>query len=188
MTTAEFGFTRWGAELVRLAEPMEARTPNRHAPRARSIARNGGVTLSIDGATVTASIHRGGEASTAHLEFTAAGQALRARIGEFRSSGADLVDAQYHDLLDSGLTPVCTLVAADCSCRARSTMCTHVLATLYALAAQVDRLPNTVVELLGLHQAPSSTEDSKDRATTAVDTEPPVWVSLAAVRVHGFFG
>ena len=63
MATNPFGFTTWGADLVRIAEPISASTPNTHAPRARMIARNGGVGLEIDGRQVTARIHRGGEAS-----------------------------------------------------------------------------------------------------------------------------
>ena len=70
-TPAEFGFTRWGAEIVRLAEPISARGPNASAPRARSVARNGGVTLTVDGRSVSGLVQRGGEASMAHLEFDA---------------------------------------------------------------------------------------------------------------------
>ena len=40
MAVFTFGFTAFGAAIVRIAEPITARTPNTHAPRARMIARD----------------------------------------------------------------------------------------------------------------------------------------------------
>lgn len=177
----DFGFTTWGADLVRLAEPITATGRNTSAPTARRIARNGGVLLEIDGRQVTARIHRGAQASIAHLEFAAMEPAVLAALREEMGSRSEPDDTVHAALRARGLQPTPSLDAADCSCRARSTMCVHVLAALYALAGAVDHAPST---LLGM-QAGSVADDSTEAA--GHDGPPPRWTPIAALDVREYF-
>ncbi|MCF8570684.1 hypothetical protein L5G32_10430 [Gordonia sp. HY002] len=176
--TPQFGFTTWGADIVRLAEPVTASTPNTSAPRARSIARNGGVTLDIDGRQITARIHRGGEASIAHLEIAAMEPPVMAALRDELGSRTEPDDAVHAALRARGLRPAATLAAADCSCRARTTMCVHVLAALYALAERVDHSPSTV---LGMQAGVDGSDDA------AANGPPPRWTPIAALDVRDYF-
>ncbi|MGY2062421.1 hypothetical protein ACW9HQ_46710, partial [Nocardia gipuzkoensis] len=53
---SEFGVTRWGRAWIRTVEKTTASVPNPALPRARSIARNQGATLSIEVGMVTAKV------------------------------------------------------------------------------------------------------------------------------------
>lgn len=192
MTTAEFGFTAWGADVVRIAEPINATTPNALAPRARSIARNGGVSLEIDRRQVTAHVHRGAEASVAHLEIAAMDPDVVAAIREVMGPRGEPDDATHAALGERGLRPAITLEAADCSCRARTTMCVHVLAALYALASLVDHQPSTLLTIQSLDDAPdrpaptgSGPDGSAD--DTAADRPVRRWVRLAALDFADYY-
>ncbi|WP_019204484.1 SWIM zinc finger family protein [Tsukamurella sp. 1534] len=181
MTTPRFGFTAWGFDLVRIAEPVTASRPNTAAPRARMIARNGGVALETDGRQVTARVHSGSLASLAHLEFAAmapaTATALRATLGNRHEPD----DATHAALVAAGLRPAPVLEAADCSCRARSTACVHVLAALYALAALVDHEPVTAlaIQSAGGSGAPA---DEAGRARPV-----PRWTPLAALHARDYY-
>ncbi|CAM3697341.1 SWIM zinc finger family protein [Tsukamurella ocularis] len=180
MATNPFGFTTWGADLVRIAEPISARTPNTHAPRARMLARNGGVTLTFDGGRVTALVHSGASASVAHLEFAAMAPAVAAALREELGSRTEPDDAIHAALVARGLRPAPVLDAADCSCTARSTMCVHVLAAAYALATLVDHEPVTALTIQTYGAAPAA--DETDDARPA-----PRWTPLAALHARDYY-
>ena len=105
MATNPFGFTTWGADLVRIAEPISASTPNTHAPRARMLARNGGVTLQFDGGRVTALVHSGASAAVAHLEFAPMAPAVASALREELGSRTEPDDAVHAALIARGLRP-----------------------------------------------------------------------------------
>ena len=179
--TDEFGFTRWGAAIVRIAEPIDARMPNKEAPRARSLARNGGVTLSFDGRQVTAHVHRAGQASIAHLEFAAMPTATAAAIRTHLDSRSEPDDAVFEAVRASGAAPAPVLEAADCSCKARNDRCVHILAALYTLAAHVDHHPVAALEL----QAYGTGDGSEAPGT---DTGPaPRWIPITRLDVRDYF-
>ncbi|MFD6106897.1 hypothetical protein ACFWFQ_30030, partial [Nocardia salmonicida] len=81
MADNEFGYTLWGRDWVRLAEPLRQTRPEPLLPRARSIARNDGVGIEIEGRTVRAHLHRGGQASIAHVEVAPLSRAAVTAIG-----------------------------------------------------------------------------------------------------------
>lgn len=184
MSTNEFGYTVWGADVVRIAEPVTARMPNSMAPRARSIARNNGVTLTIEGRLVTALVHRGETASVAHIEFRPMSAATAVVLTNFLSTELLSTDGEPHADIhrmaaDAGHPTRPVLDNCDCSCPARTTMCVHVLAALYALAAQVDTDPQIVLRIqdfgVGAPE-PERTERS------------PHWTPLTAVDPATYFG
>ncbi|GAC69908.1 SWIM zinc finger family protein [Gordonia soli] len=176
--TAEFGYTLWGADIVRLAEPLSTRRPDPLLPRARSLARNGGVTLDVDGRVVGARVHRGGEASVTQIEFVPMSPAVAATLRELLGARTDPDDEAYRASTAAGRSPTIVLDAADCSCTARTDRCLHVLATLYALSRAVDEQP---------HLALALQDYSAPRDTPTDDGPPPRWIPLSAVDVGHYW-
>ncbi|MFZ2238450.1 MAG: SWIM zinc finger family protein [Gordonia amarae] len=147
-TNAEFGFTRWGADIVRLAEPLDIRKPNPAVPRARSLARNNCVNLTVDGRNIKGLVAAGGQASVTHLEFASFAPELVSALAEDPSHG-EPDDRLHETLTTAGLSPTPVIVGADCSCKARGDRCLHILASLYALATLVDHEPTTALTVQG---------------------------------------
>ncbi|NKY88015.1 SWIM zinc finger-containing protein [Nocardia veterana] len=150
MPDNEFGYTPWGMGWVRLAEPISAARPEPLLPRARSIARHGGVELELDGTSVRARIHRGGQASVTHLELEALpADRVAAIAAHIPAHTVELTDAVHTALTAADLVPTPRLAHSDCSCSARTPRCLHLLATCYALARQVDENPWLTLDLQG---------------------------------------
>ncbi|MBF6453976.1 hypothetical protein [Nocardia cyriacigeorgica] len=178
----EFGYTRWGMDWVRLAEPLRQTRPDPLLPRARSIARNHGVQATVTGRIVSAHIHRGGQASVAHLEVAPmprpAIDAIATIIGP---DPVTLTDEMHRGLIDAGTTPAPTLVAVDCSCSARTDRCVHVLAVLYDMARRIDETPRLALEIQGYFTA----ADAPPGAEATV--EPARWIPLNTLDPVGWF-
>lgn len=180
MPDNEFGYTPWGMGWVRLAEPTTITRPEPLLPRARSIARHGGVHLEIEGTSVCARIHRGGQASITHLEFAALSTAQVAAIADHIPAGSvELTDATHAALAAAGLAPAPQPADSDCSCPARTPRCVHLLATFYALARQVDENPWLALDLQGYRSGgQASTEDNRP---------PARWTPIGSLDPAGFF-
>lgn len=146
----EFGYTAWGLDVLRLVEPISATKPEPMLPRARSIARNQGVTAAVDGRDVRATVHRGSEASVVGLEFAPMTRELALAVAALGVDDAALADEHHATLVTAGLSPAPTLTGTDCSCRARSARCLHVLAALYDLTRRIDETPVLALRLQGL--------------------------------------
>ncbi|WP_040797249.1 SWIM zinc finger-containing protein [Nocardia higoensis] len=179
MADNEFGYTAWGMDWVRLAEPLHRSRPEPLLPRARSIARNHGVGLEIEGRIVRAHIHRGGQASVAHLEVEPMPRTAVATIAGIVADPAHLTDDVHRALLDAGVTPAPVLTSIDCSCSARTAHCLHVFAALYALARRVDENPRLALELRGYFDAVHTEGNT--------DAPPPRWIPLHAIDPSGYF-
>ncbi|MFC8045660.1 hypothetical protein [Nocardia sp. NPDC057353] len=180
MAENEFGYTRWGMDWVRLAEPLRSTRPEPLLPRARSIARNGGVRAVIDGRVVRATIQRGGQASVTHLEVAAPGRDARAAVAGLVPDPALLGDDAHAALRAAGIDPAPVLAATDCSCAARKERCVHLLALCYELARQVDADPALALRVGGfLDPASGEPED--------VAAAPRRWIPLDAMDAEGWF-
>ncbi|WP_280268083.1 hypothetical protein [Nocardia wallacei] len=179
MADNEFGYTAWGMDWVRLAEPLRASRPEPLLPRARSIARNGGVRLEIEGRVVRAAVHRGGQASVTHVELeplpAATVEAIAARLPQ---DAVELADAVHESLRAAGVAVAPRLHSTDCSCSARKSRCLHLLATCYALAHAVDENPWLALDLQGYRDT---------AAPTATDAPPPRWTPLDTLTPATFF-
>ncbi|KAF0847619.1 hypothetical protein [Nocardia caishijiensis] len=158
MADNEFGYTPWGKDWVRLAEPLRQTRPEPLLPRARSIARNNGVRTEIEGRTVRAHLHRGGQASVAHVEVAPLSRAAVTAIERVIPDATVVTDDMHRALLDAGHSPAPTVVSTDCSCSARTARCLHVLAVLYTIARQVDENPRLALELQGCFDAAHGSE------------------------------
>lgn len=172
MADNEFGYTRWGMDWVRLAEPLRSTRPEPLLPRARSIARNDGVRATIEGRVVRASIHRGGQASVTHLEVAAPARAVVAAVAALIPDPALLTDSEHAALRAAGVDPAPVLAATDCSCSARRARCVHLLALCYEMARRVDADPALALRVGGL----------LDPVTAAPDAGAPLrrWIPLDA--------
>ncbi|MFC4374628.1 hypothetical protein ACFO5K_11020 [Nocardia halotolerans] len=178
MPDNEFGYTAWGRDWVRLAEPLHQTRPEPLLPRARSTARNSAVRTEIEGRTVRAHLHRGGQASITHVELAPLSRAQVTAIGQVIPDTSVLTDDMHRALRDAGHSPAPVLVSTDCSCSARTVRCLHVLAVLYTIARQVDENPRLALELQGYFD-------------TGHDPEAPVqerrWTALNSLDPDRFF-
>lgn len=181
MPDNEFGYTAWGMDWVRLAEPLRTTRPEPLLPRARSIARNAGVHTEIEGTAVRAAIHRGGQASVTYLELTPlTGGAIDAIKALIPTDTVELGDATHAAITAAGLSVAPNLRSTDCSCSARTPRCLHVLATYYALARRIDESPWLALDLQGFG------------STSPVDSDPaappPRWQPFDTIDTATYFG
>lgn len=181
MADNEFGYTRWGMDWVRLAEPLRQTRPDPLLPRARSIARNNGVRTEAEGRIVRAHIHRGGQASVTHIELTPLPRSVVTALGPIVGTAPTVpTDEMYAAAADAGLVVAPVPAAIDCSCTARTARCVHVLATFYALARQVDENPRFGLDLQGYGHDPGPGDST-------APTEAPRWIPLNAVDPATYF-
>ncbi|MBF6175096.1 SWIM zinc finger family protein [Nocardia blacklockiae] len=180
MPDSDFGYTAWGRDWVRLAEPLTVTRPEPLLPRARRIARNDSVRLEIEGRTVRAAIHRGAQASVTHLELAPLPAAVRTAIAAHLPPDAgELADTVHADLRAAGIPVAPRILNSDCSCSARNPRCLHLLATCYALALRIDENPWLALDLQGYRESsPTSTDP---------DTPPPRWTPLDTLDPATFF-
>ncbi|WP_043654003.1 SWIM zinc finger family protein [Nocardia thailandica] len=178
MRNNEFGYTPWGMDWVRLAEPLRQTRPDPLLPRARSIARNHGVVAEIEGRVVRAHLHRGGAASVAHVEIAPLTRAAVTATAALIDPAA-LTDDDHRALVAAGLSPAPTVASTDCSCSARSARCVHVLAVLYDLAGRVDEDPRLALALQGFFDGAAAEPDRS--------AELARWTALTAIDPATFF-
>ncbi|GGK41158.1 hypothetical protein [Nocardia camponoti] len=176
----DFGYTRWGRDWVRLAEPLNQTRPDPLLPRARRVAASDGLTLEVEGRVVRAHLHRGGEASVTHVEFAPLAREVVAAVATIIPGAATAVtDADHTALVAAGHSPAPTLANSDCSCSARTPRCLHVLATLYAVAQVVDNEPSKALSLQGYFEA---------TPTANVAAAEPRWTAINTLDPAAFFG
>jgi uncharacterized Zn finger protein len=179
MPDNEFGYTRWGMDWVRLAEPLRITRPEPLLPRARSVARSGGVRTEIEGPAIRASIHRGNQASVTHVEATPLSRAEITAISALIPGGTvELGDAEHTAIANAGISLAPPLCVTDCSCSARTPRCLHFLATCYTVARMIDENPWLALDLRGFR---STSEDS-------TPAPPPRWTPIDMLDPVTYFG
>ncbi|QKT09835.1 SWIM zinc finger family protein [Rhodococcus sp. W8901] len=180
MVDNEFGYTAWGMDWVRLAQPLRQSGPARLLlPRARSLARNNLVKATVEGRIVRASIHRGGQASVTQLEVAPLTRASITGIAAIVPDTAVLTDDIHQDIVTAGIALAPVLADTDCSCSARSAPCLHLLAVLYEIAHRVDENPQLALDIQGYTTA--MLHDSAVPASTAR------WTPVSALDPAAFF-
>lgn len=180
MADNEFGYTAWGMDWVRLAEPLRQSRPERLLlPRARSLARNNLVQATIEGRIVRASIHRGGQASVTRLEVAPMTRASITGIAEIVPDTTVLTDDMHQTIVSAGITLAPVLADTDCSCTARSAPCLHLLAVLYEMARRVDENPRLTLDVQGY--LPAVAHDS------GVATPDARWTPISTLDPAAFF-
>ncbi|MFT4088812.1 MAG: hypothetical protein QM658_16980 [Gordonia sp. (in: high G+C Gram-positive bacteria)] len=179
MSSADFGFTPWGRDFLRIVEPTGVTRPEPLLPRARTLARSALTDVQVEGRIVRGTVARGGTASVAYLEFAP-------MPGETARSLADVVGVapgvtaltdDAHGLL-TRVPP--ELANVDCSCRARTPRCVHVLALLYDTVVRVDADPRLALSLRGYGDAHGAVESEDDAI--------PRWIPLSSLDPATFYG
>ncbi|UAK30061.1 hypothetical protein K8O92_19080 [Nocardia asteroides] len=179
MADNEFGYTAWGMDWVRLAEPLRQTRPDPLLPRARSIARNNGVRATVEGRVVRATIHRGGQASLTHVEVAALSRATITAIAGIVPDPTVLTDDMHRAIGAAGVSLAPVLAGTDCSCTARSARCVHVLAVYYEMARQIDENPRLALAIQGYFAAaPQDADESAPQAR---------WTPISALDPQRFF-
>ncbi|PTR22173.1 SWIM zinc finger protein [Rhodococcus sp. OK519] len=180
MADNEFGYTAWGRDWVRLAQPLQQSGPARLLlPRARSLARNNLVQATVEGRTVRASIHRGGQASVTQLEVAPLTRESIIGIAAIAPDSTVLTDDTHRAIVSAGIALAPVLADTDCSCSARSAPCLHLLAVLYEVARRVDESPQMALEIQGYTTA--AVHDSGTPAPTAR------WTPVSELDPAAFF-
>ncbi|MFH5230834.1 hypothetical protein [Antrihabitans spumae] len=179
LATNEFGYTPWGMDWVRLAEPLAQKRPDPLLPRARSIARNNGVTAEFEGRIAHARIHRGNDASVVHVEVAPMSWERITALGS-GLAGA-LTNEVYAAITAAGESVAPTIVSTDCSCSARTARCVHVLALFYETARRVDDDPRITLQLQDFYRA------TADNAAVEDAAQPPRWTLLSGIDAGDFF-
>ncbi|MFE7741088.1 hypothetical protein [Nocardia sp. NPDC057455] len=179
MADNEFGYTAWGMDWVRLAEPLRQTRPDPLLPRARSIARNSGVRATVEDRVVRATIHRGGEASLTHVEVAPLSRQTITAIAAIVPDPTLLTDDMHHAISAAGIALAPQLAGTDCSCTARKARCVHILAVYYEMARQVDENPRLALAIQGYFAA--APEDSREPAPQAR------WTPISALDPRRFF-
>ncbi|MFE9580426.1 SWIM zinc finger family protein [Nocardia sp. NPDC006044] len=183
---AEFGATPWGRAWTRVVESTTAAVPNPLLPKARSVARNHGATLTTEVGLVIAKVVVSGTESTVRIELPRwpeeterdaerlIAKSLAANPG---LAGGDLPDSLEGEFAAAGITFAVPLAeqAATCDCRTRKRPCLHILAGLYALSMRVDERPRLAVEL-------------RMDSTAVAEEADPDWIPLTELDAASFYG
>lgn len=182
MPDNDFGYTVWGKDWVRLAEPLSQTRPDPQLPRARRLARDGRVQVTIDGRIVRAVIQHGRSTPVADIEVAPMSQEALVGISQRVSGGQPaLTEELYRAITEAGHRPAPKLVGVDCSCSADTPRCVHVLAVYYEMARCIDDDPRIALDVQGFFRASSDST----RVSTAVT--PQRWIALNALNPADYF-
>ncbi|MDX3194136.1 hypothetical protein PV458_37565 [Streptomyces sp. MN03-5084-2B] len=182
MPDDDFGFTAWGRDWVRLAQPLRQTRPNPALPRARKLARAGGVQITIDGRVVRGIVRRSSTTSVTRIEVAPMSQEAVAGITTRLSGPRPVLTDEVHRVItEAGHSPAPVVESVDCSCSAGTGNCLHVLAIYYEMARRVDDDPRIALDVQEFSRAaPAGT-----RPTAAAS--PQRWVALNALDPAHYF-
>ena len=187
MPDDDFGCTAWGRDWVRLAQPLLQTRPNPLLPRARKLARVGGVQVTIDGRTVRGVVQHGRNASVASIEVAPMPrEKITGITGHLYGARLILTDEVHRAITEAGHRPAPALAAVDCSCSDDTGRCIHVLAVYYEMARRVDDDPRITLDIQDFFRVSSSSVPS---GSTRVSTtaSPQRWIALNALDPAGYF-
>ena len=183
MPDDDFGYTAWGRDWVRLAQPLRQTRPNPLLPRARKLARLGGVQVTIDGRVVRGVVQRGRSASVAAIEVAPMAQEVIAGItGHLCGARPLLTDEVHRAITEAGHSPAPILASVGCSCPDGTGSCIHVLAVYYEMARRVDDDPRIALDV----QEFSRVSSGSARAATAALPQQR-WIALNALDPADYF-
>ncbi|MGC0367073.1 putative Zn finger protein [Rhodococcus sp. 27YEA15] len=187
MADDDFGYTAWGRDWVRLAQPLRQTRPDPALPRARKLARVGGVHVTIDGRIVRGVVQRGRNTLAACIEVAPMPRETIVRIsGQLygaQSYGAQpiLTDEVHRTVTEAGHGPAPKLAGVDCSCSNGTGRCIHILAVFYEMARRVDDDPRIALDIQDFFRAPSGST----RVSTVALTQR--WIALNTLDPSDYF-
>ncbi|GAA3543186.1 hypothetical protein GCM10022222_28590 [Amycolatopsis ultiminotia] len=182
MPDDDFGYTAWGRDWVRLAQPLLQTLPNPALPRARKLARAGGVQVTIDGRVVRGVVQRGRTTAVACIEVAPmSGETIAGITGQLSGARPVLTDEVHRTITEAGYRPAPALAGVDCSCPDDTGRCIHVLAVYYEMARRVDDDPRIALDVQEFFGGSSGSV----RVPTAA--LPQRWIALNALDPAEYF-
>jgi uncharacterized Zn finger protein len=182
MADDDFGYTAWGRDWVRLAQPLRQTRPDPLLPRARKLARVGGVQVTIDGRIVRGVVQRGRNASVACIEVAPMSRETIVGItGQLYGARPILTDEVHRAITEVGHPPAPILAGVDCSCSDGTGRCIHMLAVYYEMARRVDDDPRIALDIQDFFRVSSGST----RVSTAA--LPQRWIALNALDPADYF-
>ncbi len=188
MPDDDFGYTAWGRDWVRLAQPLRQTRPEPVLPRARKLARAGGVQVTIDGRTVRGVVQRGRTASVACIEVAPMPWDTIAGItGQLSGTRPVLTDEVHRAITEAGHRPTPILARVDCSCSDDTGRCIHVLAVYYEMARHVDDDPRIALDVQEFFNISSGSTVSSNSTPVPTAALPQRWIALNALDPADYF-
>ncbi|WP_067905116.1 hypothetical protein [Nocardia vaccinii] len=182
MADDDFGYTAWGRDWVRLAQPLRQTRPDPVLPRARKLARVGAVQVTIDGRTLRAVVQRGRNTSMSCIEVAPMSRETIAGItGQLSGARPILTDEVHRAITEAGHPPAPIVAGVDCSCSDDTGRCIHVLAAYYEMARRVDDDPRIALDIQGFFRVSSGSA----RVSTAAISQR--WIALDALDPADYF-
>ncbi len=182
MPDDDFGYTTWGRDWVRLAQPLRQTRPDPLLPRARKLARAGAVQVTIDRRIVRGVVQHGRNTSVARIEVAPMSRETIAGItGRLSGAPPILTDEVHRAITEMGHAPAPILAGVECSCSDDTGRCIHVLAVYYEMARRVDDDPRVALDMQDIFRARSG----GTRASTAA--VPQRWLALHTLDPADYF-
>ena len=174
MADDDFGYTAWGRDWVRLAQPLRVTRPDPRLPRARALAKGGKVEVTIGAGKIRGTVEHGRTTREVSIEVAPLSGPALSLIGT--QARTVLTDEMYRECTELGHPPVPVLTHVECSCPDSSGRCLHVLAVFYDMAQRIDDDPRLALDVL----APS-------HGTHETAAVPQRWTALAALDPAEYF-
>lgn len=182
MPDDDFGYTAWGRDWVRLAQQLRQTRPEPLLPRARRLARDGLVQVTINGRVARGVVQRGRSTAVACIEVAPMSRETIAGVSaELSGDRPVLTDELHRAITSSGHPPAPILTGVECSCSARSPRCIHVLAVYYEMARHVDDDPRIALDIQGYFPV------SADGAQKSTAATPRRWIALTVLDPADYF-
>lgn len=178
----DFGYTAWGRDWVRLAQPLRQTRPEPLLPRARKLARFGGVQVTVDGRNVRGVVQRGRNTSVACIEVVPMSRETIAGITSQLSGARPILTEEVHRAItEAGHRPAPILESVDCSCSDDTGRCIHVLALYYEMARRVDDDPRIALDVQEFFSV------SAGNVRIPTGALPQRWIALNALDPADYF-
>ncbi|OZC87189.1 hypothetical protein CH254_16065 [Rhodococcus sp. 06-412-2C] len=177
MADDDFGYTAWGRDWVRLAQPLRVTRPDPRLPRARALAKGAKVEVTISAGRVRGTVEHGRTTPEVFIEVAPMpSPALDIIAAQLRGTRTILTDDMYDACTERGHPPAPTLTRVACTCSDSTGRCVHVLAVFYDMARRIDDDPRLALDVL----APSD-------GTHESAAVPQRWTALEALDPADYF-
>lgn len=174
MPDDDFGYTAWGRDWVRLAQPLRVTRPDPRLPRARALAKGGKVEVAIGAGSIRGTVAHGRTTPEVSIDVAPISELASSTIGVH--SRTVLTDEMYRACTELGHSPVPVLTRVECTCPDNSGRCIHVLAVFYDMARRIDDDPRLALDVL-------TTSDRGDESAAV----PQRWTALDALDPAEYF-
>ncbi|OZF41026.1 hypothetical protein CH294_02315 [Rhodococcus sp. 14-2483-1-1] len=181
MADDDFGYTAWGRDWVRLAQPLRVTRPDPRLPRARALAKGGNVEVTISAGKIRGAVEHGRTTPEVSIEVAPMpSPALNIISTQLQGTRTILTDEMYSECTDRGHPPVPTLTRVECTCSDSTGRCVHVLAVFYDMARRIDDDPRLALDIQDFVRATSG-------STQGDAAVPHRWIALDGLDPADYF-